>query len=124
MSWWGRLWAAPEAISKSVDAVIATGDKLVLTEEEKRDWDLRVMKLTIDFHEKSQGSNMARRIIAIEFVTVFLLLVLTAAVLTLVGFSKQAAAILTLTSETLVTPISIIVAFYFTIQAIRVGKGG
>lgn len=85
MSFLSRLFSAPDEVTKITDAVIAAGDKLVFTTEEKseaaavtRDWLLR-------FWEASKGGEVARRLIALMTTGAFLLLLLVAAGLTAAG---------------------------------------
>lgn len=119
MSFWGRIFGAPDVVSKTTDAVIAAGDKLFYTQEEKAEAGMKRLEWILKFHEASSGSNIARRFLAVMMVFVFLLLIILNAVLVVIGWEAQAAAIFKLNAETLVVPVGIIIAFYFTSGMVR-----
>ncbi|MBV2138571.1 MAG: hypothetical protein KUF79_17325 [Candidatus Thiodiazotropha sp. (ex Ctena orbiculata)] len=129
MGLWGSLFAAPEILSKGTDAVIKAGDALVFTEEERSRANLKVLEWTLKYHEASKGSNLARRLLAIMVVGVFLFLILAVAFLYVVGADLMAAKLFGLVSNTLDWPVTTIIAFYFTsgmvkeVVANRAGKG-
>ena len=72
MSFFKRLFSAPDAVSKGMDAVISTGDALFFTDEEKSQANLKVLELRLKAAEATHGSRLARRILAIMFVGVYL----------------------------------------------------
>ena len=136
MSFFGRLFAAPAAIEKTVDAVIKTGDALFYTEEEKAQAGMRRLEWILKYHEASKGSNVARRLVALMFTAVFLLLLLAVAGLIVVGAltTEPVAAgeplppsiwftasrqLFQLISDTLVVPITVIIGFYFSSGMVR-----
>jgi type III secretory pathway component EscU len=119
MSFWGRLFAAPEVVNKTVDAVIKSGDALVFTEEEKSVANMERLKWILEFHKASAGSNLARRLISVMFSFTFLGLIM--AIATLYGFGLREAGnlIFGLVTETLVVPMGMIITFYFMAGAVH-----
>lgn len=113
MSFFKSLFSAPEVIGKTTDAVIATGDALVFTDEEKSVANQKILDWMLKFHEASKGSNIARRFISIMFTLVFLTLVIACAILVGFGLSETADRLLELIVETLGTPMAMIIGFYF-----------
>ena len=60
----GRVFATPKSIEKTMDAVIATGDKLIYTQEEKADSAKLMADWYIRYLEATQPQAIARRLIA------------------------------------------------------------
>ena len=119
MSIWAGIFSAPEIVSKATDAIIATGDALVFTEEEQSKANLKKLDWVLKFHEASKGSNIARRWIAILVTIVFVLIVVITAGCVLVGAETRADQLLALLADTLVLPMSMIFGFYFGTSIIR-----
>jgi len=95
MSFFARLFSAPDEVAKVTDAVIAAGDKLVFTEEERSDVRQATQEWLLRFWESSKGGEMARRLLALLVTGTFLSLVVVAAALISAG-SPRAAAMLNL----------------------------
>ena len=70
---------------KVTDAVLAAGDKLVFTPEEKSEAHQASMDWLLRFHEASSGSHLARRLLALMVTALFIALVVAAGVLVVVG---------------------------------------
>ncbi|WP_444905332.1 hypothetical protein ACJJIU_22170 (plasmid) [Microbulbifer sp. CnH-101-E] len=89
MSFWSRLWGSEKALEKGADALIKTGDALFYTAEEKaQDSDQRnaqVREFLLQWIKSTSGQNIARRLIAIAFSAVYLLLVLLVAALSILS---------------------------------------
>ncbi|WP_445362061.1 hypothetical protein ACJJIQ_00075 (plasmid) [Microbulbifer sp. ANSA003] len=87
MSFWSRLWGSEKALEKGADALIKTGDALFYTAEEKaQDSDQRntqVREFLLQWIKSTSGQNIARRLIAIAFSAVYLLLVLVVVTLSI-----------------------------------------
>jgi hypothetical protein len=113
MSFFSRLFSAPDAVSKTVDAVVKTGDMLVFTEEEKSIANQKTLDWLLQFHEASSGSRLAQRYLSIMFSATFLMLVLLAGGFIAFGMKERGADIVALISETLSWPVGAIVAFYY-----------
>jgi hypothetical protein len=85
MSFWGRLFGTPEVVSEGIDAIVNTGDALVFTDEEKSDANMRWWELRLKAAEATQGSRLARRLLALMFCSCFLFWVSVAGVLVVVA---------------------------------------
>ena len=72
MSFFSRLFSAPEQIVKITDAVIKSGDALVFTDEERAEFNLRQQALILELHKTGSGSHLARRLLAVMVAAVFL----------------------------------------------------
>lgn len=119
MSFFSRLFSAPETVSKTVDAAIKTGDALFFTDEEKSKADQKKLDWLLEFHKASSGSNVARRLLSLMFSTVFLFMVLVTMYLVLLGQTESAREVLMLISDTLVWPVGVIIVFYFGSGMVR-----
>ena len=93
MSFFARLFSAPNELAKVTDTVLAAGDKLVFTAEEKSEAHQASMDWLLRLHEASSGSHLARRLLALMITALFLALVVTAGVLVVVGSTASAAMI-------------------------------
>jgi len=93
VSFFQRLFSAPEELARVTDAVLAAGDKLVFTAEEKSEVRQASMDWLLRLHEASSGSHLARRLLALMITALFLALVVTAGVLVVVGSTASAAMI-------------------------------
>lgn len=113
MSFWARLFASPEVVNKTVDAVINTGDALFFTDEEKSQANMEKLKWILQFHQVSAGSNLARRLLSVMFAFTFLGLIMAIAVLYGFGLNSEGNLIFGLVTETLVVPMGMIITFYF-----------
>ena len=112
-----RLFSSADTVSKTVDAVIRSGDAMFFTEEEKSVAAQKRLDWLLKFHEKSSGSNLARRLLAVMMVGVFLALVLVTA--GMIYFEHpQIDPMKAFISDTLVQPVSVITVFYFGVAAI------
>ena len=85
MSFLSRLFSAPGEMVKVTDAVLAAGDRLVFTPEEKSEAHQASMDWLLRFHEASSGSHLARRLLALMVTALFIALVVAAGVLVVVG---------------------------------------
>lgn len=68
----GKIFGSEKAIGKVVDTASSLFDKLHYSEEEKAEIRLKLGNLVIDWIDKSKGMNLARRIIALGTLTVWL----------------------------------------------------
>ena len=118
MSFWARVFGAPDVVNKTVDAVVNTGDKLFFTDEEKSESNQKLLDWVLAFHKATEGSNLARRLVAVLTTSVFLSMVVLVAGLTAFGVGT-AAATLNVITELLVVPMGMIMTFYFTAGIVR-----
>lgn len=87
MSFLGRLFSAPDAVAKGVDAVINTGDALIFTKEEQSQANHKLLELKIKAAEATHGSRLARRLLALMFCGVFLFWFSVACLLSVIAAS-------------------------------------
>ena len=85
MSFWGRIFGAPEAVEKIAESAARGFDALIYTEEE-RETDAREERkgargMIVDWIGKSQGQNLSRRVLAFAITFTWLFLYLVAAAL-------------------------------------------
>ncbi len=118
MSIWSKLFSSSDTVRKTIDAVISTGDALFFTDEEKSVANQKKLDWILKYHEASKGSNIARRLLAVMLTGVFLFLVIVVAGLYVIGWQTEAEKVYTLVKDTLVTPVGLVMAFYFTVAAI------
>lgn len=85
MSFLKRLFSAPDTVAKGMDAVINAGDALVFTEEERSQANYKILELRIKAAEATHGSRLARRILSIMFVGVYLFWASVACVLMIIA---------------------------------------
>ncbi len=97
--------------SKNTETVLSGIDKVWFTDEEKSDFFLKYLAAT-------QPQNMARRFIALIVVLLWALLVLVAVVVHYFDISYSMFIFDTL-NETVNTPFSIIIGFYFAAHLAR-----
>lgn len=76
MSFWGKLFGTDTAIEKTIDTVSAGLDKLYYSEEEKAD-DAKAdrseaRQMVVQWMAATSGQNLARRLIALSIVGVWL----------------------------------------------------
>jgi hypothetical protein len=113
------IFSTTETLSKATDAVIKAGDAIAFTDEERAQANMMLLQWTLKYHEASKGSNLARRLLAVMVVGVFLMLVIVVAGLYMIGADSMASKIFELISDTLDWPVTTIVAFYFTSGIVR-----
>lgn len=71
MGIWGSLFSTGEIVGKGVDAVISAGDKLMFTEEERADMNLKMREHHLKLLEASQPFKVAQRLLAVWFSILF-----------------------------------------------------
>ena len=112
----GRIFATPNAIEKTMDAVIASGDKIFYTKEEKAENQQKLDEWFLRYLEATQPQALSRRLLAISIAFIWVILVLVA-----VGFGifddrgegTTSAYIFTLMNDVVNQPFTAIVIFYF-----------
>jgi len=108
----GWLFGGSKAADKTVNSISNGLDKLVYTDEEKGDAHRAGVELFIEYQRATQPQNLARRLIALILVGLFAALVLLVA--SVWPFNKEYAKfVFTLLTDVVVTPVGIIIAFYF-----------
>lgn len=109
----GKLFGNSSVVEKAVDGVIRGADALFFTEEEESKANLMMLEAKIDFYKASQGSRLARRVIAFMICGAWLALIFGGVIAETLGKSDLSAHIYTVSTETLQTPVSLVVSFYF-----------
>lgn len=113
MSLLARLFGSASVVEKAVDGVIAGTDALFFTDEEKSKAHLAMLEAKIDFYKATQGSRLARRVIAFMVCGSWLALIFGGVIAETFGASELSQHIYTVSSETLQTPVSLVLSFYF-----------
>lgn len=104
---------AVDMADKGIDAMIATGDALFFTEEEKSVASQKILDWKIRYAEATQGQSISRRVIAVGVTAMWVLvglITLCARFFGLDGFAEFAFKFLV---DVVMQPFSIIVGFYF-----------
>ena len=112
--------------TKTIDAVIATGDALVFTDEEKSVANQKTLDWVLQYMAATNAQNVARRIIAIMVVLTWMVILLAACV---AGYfnrtdSSYAHWLLEILKDVIANPYNIIIGFYFMTGAIRSWQSG
>jgi len=107
------LFGAPKSVEKAVDAVIATGDALFFTDEEKSVASQKILDWKIEYARVTQKQSIARRIIAVAVVAMWMIVGITVLVAKALGATEYASFTLTFLTDVVMQPFSIIVGFYF-----------
>lgn len=127
-----RVFATPKSIEKTMDAVIATGDKLVFTKEEKAEHQAQLGEWYLRYLEATQPQALSRRLLAFLIGFMWSAIICTAIACALwtgdygsVGvvfnsagaeeLAKQSAAgfLFAILSEVVDVPFTAVVIFYF-----------
>lgn len=106
------IFAKPEEMGKTVDAVIATGDALFYTDEEKAQGAQLQLDWYIKYLDATQSQNVARRLIAVMVTCLFVLLVIISVVVWPFS-SAYSTFVFDLLSTTVAVPFTVIMGFYF-----------
>jgi len=108
----GWLFGGSKAADSTVEGIKSGLDKLVYTDEEKGDAHRAGVELFIEYQRATQPQNLARRLIAVILIGLFALLVIATAAAWPLD-KEYAKFILQLLIDVVVTPVSVIIAFYF-----------
>ena len=112
MSFFSRLFSAPEQLSKVTGAIISTGDKLILTDEERADYNLKQQKFILELHKGGAGSNLNRRFLSVMVAAVFLSMTVLACLLIVIDH-KSAPVLIGFVSDVLLPSFGGVMLFYF-----------
>ena len=108
-----KLFGNANVVEKAVDGVIRGTDALFFTEEEESKANLMMLEAKIDFYKASQGSRLARRVIAFMICGAWLALIFGGVIAETLGASDLSDHIYNVSSDTLQTPVSLVLSFYF-----------
>lgn len=101
----------------SIDMAIYTDEERALAQQKTQEWLLEYQKATAP-------QNLSRRYIAVMITALWVVLIVLTAILKMVGMQVEATFILTLLTDVVMQPFSIIVAFYFLSHVVGKIKGG
>lgn len=114
-SFFGRLFASPKTIDNAIDTIKNAGDALILTKEERVQYNLKAVEMFIEFLKvANDGGHLARRIIGIMVALVWFIYSMTA--LVIMNFSII---------STIAEPFNAVMIFYFgagIITRLNIGK--
>ena len=115
MSFLGRLFAGPEALGKSLDAVIKTGDALVFTQEEKAERNEKTLEWYFKFMQATSPSHIARRVLAFLVAGSFIIMLFLGVALQLAGLDERAEFVFRTLEVVLYAPFNVVMSFYFLV---------
>ena len=107
-----RLFAGPDTAAKLVDAGVKGIDAAWWTAEEKSEWTLKFMMAT-------QSQNVARRFIAFLVISVFLFLLIVAALVWPISPVYAVFIMNDVVGVHLSTIVGVIIGFYFLTHTVR-----
>ena len=119
MSFFGRLFATPDSISKTLDAAISAGDKLVFTAEEKAEMNLKIQDWYLEYLKATQPMNLSRRVLTFIIGGIWALFLSIGTMFALFNHTETAELMWTIMSDNVNTPFTIVVGFYFAAHVMR-----
>ena len=126
MGWLSWLSSGSSSAEKVVDAAIATGDALFFTDEEKSVANMKKLEWILAYMKTTSGQNLARRLIAVGVVGLWVVLVLVAVVAGYFvrGDGSYSEWVFSIIRDAVKEPFMIIIGFYFLTSALRAFKTG
>lgn len=118
MALFDRLFSAPQAIDKTIDALVSTGDALFFTDEERSKANLQLLDAKIEFYRATQGSRLARRVIAFILVGTWIAMIVFGLLMRTLGNIEISDHAYNVASDVLSTPVSLVISFYFATSMI------
>jgi len=116
---------APKVLDKTMNAIISGGDKLILTEEERLDYNAKAAELHLKLTEKigneSAPTAVSRRVVGLMVLCPFAFLSIGGA--GLYGLSPDMAKHWLLVAENFQLPSLTVIAFYFGSHVAKSLKG-
>ncbi|MCK5616525.1 hypothetical protein KAR91_82445 [Candidatus Pacearchaeota archaeon] len=107
---------APKTLDKVTDAIISGGDKLMLTDEERLDYNIKAaeihLKLTEKIGNESTPTSISRRVVGLTVLIPFGFLSIGGAILHAFGMEESGAHWL-LVSDNFQMPSLAVIGFYF-----------
>ena len=116
LSW---LMGNSSAAEKAVDAVIATGDAVWFTPEEKAVAAQKVLDFKIEYAKATQSQSISRRIISVGVTFMWVAVGIATLVASLLGLTAFAEYAFRFLVDVVMQPFSIIVGFYFLTEVVR-----
>ena len=112
------IFASPENTSKSLDALINTGDALFFTDEEKSKASQVKMDWYLKYLDSTKSQNVARRLIAVVITGLFSFLVVLATLIYPLSVTYSTF-VFTVLKDVVMLPFSGIIGFYFLKQIVQ-----
>jgi hypothetical protein len=121
-----RDWlSAPKTLDKVTDAIISGGDKLMLTDEERLDYNIKAAELHLKLTEKigneSAPTSVSRRVVGLMVLAPFAFLSIGGAIL--YPLNEAMSQHWLLVAENFQMPSLAVISFYFSSHAIKALKG-
>ena len=123
MGWLKKLFGDGKSADKIVDKGFELFDDVTFTKQEKAQNKIKLLDFWLKWQEQTKGQNLARRLIALMVVGLYVFLILFAVAMYKFQPSWANMAYIML-KDTLLQPFNIIIAFYFANALIRDYKGG
>ena len=117
-----RIFGTSGTVEKAVDGVISGVDAMFFTDEEKSTANLKLLEAKIEFYRATQGSRLARRVIAFMLVGVFLGMIIFGLAMQAIGNAALAQHAYNVANDTLGTPVAVVIGFYFATQMIGAAR--
>ena len=108
-----RIFSGPDVVADTVKSISSGIGKMVFTEQEKTEANIKLTELFIRLQEATSGQNLARRFIAFVVVGMWGFLILLAIFLYLCTLTEQAKFVFDVLKEVILTPYNIVIGFYF-----------
>lgn len=116
---------APKTLDKVTDAIISGGDKLMLTDEERLDYNIKAAELHLKLTEKigneSAPTSVSRRVVGLMVLAPFAFLSIGGAIL--YPLNEAMSQHWLLVAENFQMPSLAVISFYFSSHAIKALKG-
>ena len=123
MGFLGRIFGNPETVDRAVDGLIKGVDSMFYTKQEKAQANQQLLEAKIEFVRATQGSRLARRVLAFMVVGTWLLMMIFGLVMNAFGNVELSRHAYEVATESLGTPVAIIIGFYFATSMISTAKG-
>lgn len=109
-------WLTGVDVQKNIDYAAAGIDKAFWTEEEKKDWEMKMATLKV---EAAKGQSIPRRILASVTVGVWAILILSGVIAKAWSGDEFATYCFDVLKDTVQQPHSIILGFYFLKEVVK-----
>lgn len=113
-----RIFSGPDAVAESIKTVKAGVDALYFSQEEKAAMHQKLVALFVEFQRATSGQNLARRLIALQFTTVWTLLALVCAFMLFTDHAKSGE-MLHFLMTVVNPPVLLILGFYYWTHKVR-----
>ena len=122
MGFFDWITGGGKTAEKVVDGVTSGLDAMFFTDEEKSIANQKVLDWKLKMLEATKSSNVARRIISLMIVGLWVLLVVVMVIAHGLGAIAYADYLFKTLTDVVMQPFSIIIAFYFLAHVVRANK--